>query len=352
MIINDTMFPVDLATIIEELRSQLTTNHIHLLNKIFDSGDDIMVCCPYHKEGQERRPSAGIRKSDGLFHCLACGETHSLPEVISYCFGYNDPFGREGYKWLCKNFATVEVQNREAIKIDLARNHISGKGGVLANNNSSKLLCVSEEELDSYRYLHPYVYERGVNDDIIELFDIGYDKRTNSITFPVRNIRGNCLFVARRSVDSKRFDLPRGIEKPLYGLYELNHLLETAPTIEVHINYDGKYMGNYTTGHVFGWNEIYVVEGLFDCLRLWSVGKPAVAGFGCLFNKLQIDQLNKLPTRRLILATDNDNAGMKARERLRKLIRNKIITEVILPEGRKDIGECTDEEIQNLKEVF
>lgn len=352
MIINDTIFAVDLISIIRELKRQLEINHIDLLYKFFESGEDIMVCCPYHKDGQERRPSAGIRKSDGLFHCLACGETHSLPEVVSYCLGYNDPFGREGYKWLCKNFATTEVQNREAIKINMARNNVSDKTSILANRNPDNVLYITEEELDKYRYTHPYVWKRGVSDDIIDLFDIGYDIATDSITFPVRDIVGNCLFVARRSVSSKRFDLPKGIEKPLYGLYEVHHLLDTAPTIEVNIMYDGKYMGNYTTGHVFGWNEIYVVEGLFDCLRLWSVGKPAVAGFGCLFNRLQIDQLNKLPTRKLILATDNDTAGLKARDRLRSLIKGKIITEVELPEGRKDIGECTDEELLSLHEYF
>lgn len=336
MIINDTIFAVDLISIIRELKRQLEINHIDLLYKFFESGEDIMVCCPYHKDGQERRPSAGIRKSDGLFHCLACGETHSLPEVISYCLGYNDPFGREGYKWLCKNFATTEVQNREAIKINMARNNVSDKTSILANRNPDNVLYITEEELDKYRYTHPYVWKRGVSDDIIDLFDIGYDIATDSITFPVRDIGGNCLFVARRSVNSKRFDLPKGIDKPLYGLYELSKVKYVCT--------GGRGINRYP--------GIYVCEGLFDCLRLWSVGKFAVAGFGCLFNKLQIEQLNKLPVRKLILATDNDKAGLKARDRLRSLIKGKIITEVELPEGRKDIGECTDEELLSLHEYF
>lgn len=335
MIINDTIFAVDLISIIRELKRQLEINHIDLLYKFFESGEDIMVCCPYHKDGQERRPSAGIRKSDGLFHCLACGETHSLPEVISYCLGYNDTFGREGYKWLCKNFATTEVQNREAIKINVARNNVSDKISILATRNPDNVLYITEEELDKYRYTHPYVWERGVSDDIIDLFDIGYDIATNSITFPVRywgSINfGRTLFVARRSVSSKRFDIPKGIDKPLYGLYELWLTLQK----------DFK-----------GADEVYVCEGLFDCLRLWTVGKKAVAGFGCLFSDYQVMLLNGLPTRKIILATDNDKAGLKARDRLRSLIKGKIITEVELPEGRKDIGECTDEELLSLHEYF
>lgn len=336
MIINGTIFSTDLMEILQELKRQLLVNQINLLGKMFDSGEDVMVCCPYHKGGQEKRPSAGIRKSDGLFHCLACGETHSLPEVISYCLGYNDPFGNEGYKWLCKNFSALEVENRDGIKLDMARNNISDKSGILANCNHSKSACVTEEELEKYAYTHPYVWERGVSDDIIDLFDIGYDIATDSITFPVRDISGNCLFVARRSVSSKRFDLPKGIDKPLYGLYELSKVKYVCT--------GGRGINRYP--------GIYVCEGLFDCLRLWSVGKFAVAGFGCLFNKLQIEQLNKLPVRKLILATDNDNAGLKARDRLRSLIKGKIITEVELPIGRKDVGECTDEELSNLIEVF
>ena len=335
MIINNMIIPVDAVAIIKELKRQLDMNHIPLLYKFFESGDDVMVCCPYHKDGQEKRPSAGIRKSDGLFHCLACGETHDLTEVISYCLGYNDPFGHEGYKWLCKNFSVAEVQQRETIKLDMARNNVSNKSDILANCNHSKLPCVTEEELDSYRYTHPYMYKRGLNDNIIELFDIGYDRATDSITFPVRNLDGDCIFVARRSVNSKRFDIPKGIEKPLYGLYELSRV-------------------RYYISGVRGRRDpgIYVCEGLFDCLRLWCNNKIAVAGFGCLFSAYQIKQLNELPTRRIILATDNDKAGLEARDRLRRLVKNKIITEVILPEGRKDIGECTDEEIQDLKEVF
>lgn len=332
MIINDTIFNVDLLSIITTLKFQLDKNNIPLLYKFFESGDDVMVCCPYHKDGQERRPSAGIRKSDGLFHCLACGETHSLPEVISYCLGFNDPFGREGYKWLCRNFSSVEVENRESIQIDMERSSISSKSNLLVNCNHSKLLCVSEEELDSYRYTHPYMYKRGLNDIVIDLFDIGYDRRTDSITFPVRDINGSVLFVARRSVSGKRFDIPRGIEKPLYGLFEVDNLSFSA---------SGDWL-----------NEVYVCEGLFDCLRLWCNNRPAVAGFGCLFSDYQIKQLNELPTRKLILATDNDKAGLKARERLRSTIKGKLITEVELPNGRKDIGECTDDELLHLNEVF
>lgn len=354
MEINGIDITASVTDIIAELKAQLEINGIHLFAKYFDNGgDDVMVCCPYHKEGRERRPSAGIRKSDGMFHCLACGETHSLPEMISHCFGWHDPFGKEGYRWLLKNFDTLEVNEREDIEIDLERNNSTNKNSLLADNSDNQLFRISEEELDSYRYTHPYMYERGLTDDIIDLFDIGYDEKTNSITFPVRywgsmNF-GKCMFVAKRRIDYKRFDLPSNFEKPLYGLYELWYLLTNAPLTDIEVYLGDEYVGKYTAGHVFGYNEIYVVEGLFDCLRLWCNGKPAVAGFGCNFSQYQLTLLRGLPTRTLILATDNDEAGQKARMKLRQALPTKLILDAKIPNGKKDIGECTDEEIQNME---
>ena len=310
----------DVLQVIKTLKEQVANNGIELFAKFIDSGEDIMVCCPYHKGGQERRPSAGIRKADGVFHCLACGETHSLPEVVAHCLGYKDEL--QGYKWLAQNFASAEVRDRERLKVNFNRLNQDAT----AHTDRS---YVSEEELDSYRYVHQYMYDRGLTDEVIEKFDIGYDKQRDSITFPVRYWTdynyGKTMFVARRSVKTKYFDLPKSIEKPLYGLFEIG-------TQKI--------------------DKIYVCEGLFDCLRLWANGKYAVAGFGCLFSDYQIRQINGLPTRTIILALDNDEAGEKATFRLHNAICGKIVKEVILPAGRKDIGECTDEEIQNLEEVL
>ena len=339
MQINGVQFNVELTDILKELREQLSANGIQRFAKIVDSGEDVMVCCPYHKDGQEKRPSCGIRKADGLLHCLACGKTAGLDEVIANCFGRQDPLW--GYQWLTKNFLTVEVHNREAIKVDMARPNISNKGNVLASDNLDKSdMFVTEEELDTYRYTHPYMYKRGLTDEIIELFDIGYDKKTDSITFPVRywgsaNF-GACMFVARRQIKTKRFDIPKGIEKPLYGAYEIWR----------------DFTNSLFTKGIKMVDKIYVCEGLFDCLRLWCNGKYAVAGFGCLFSEYQIKQLEGLPTRHLVLAMDNDEAGREARKKLRARIKNKLITEVVIPKDKKDIGELTDEEIQNLQEVI
>lgn len=335
MIINNTQFNCELSDIIEELQAQLRLNNIPLIQKTIDTNNDIMVQCPYHGNGQERKPSAGIRKSDGQFHCFACNEVHALPEVISYCFGHHeDLFGSFGWKWLAKNFTSVEVENRKPIELILTR-HM---------NKPIKPTYVSEEELDSYRYYHPYWKKRGItNEKIIELFDLGYDKDTDCITFPVRDINGNTLFVARRSVKTKYFNYPSGVEKPLYGLYELSKFWKGEYRVDEISEEDIK---PWISG-----GEVIVCESMLDALTAWHFGRYAVALNG-LGTELQFKQLRDLPCRKLILATDNDKAGMKARERIRQNVTNKLITEYEFPDGVKDLNDLKDVGFDNLLEVF
>ena len=346
MIINDVNFNVELEDILIELKAELNANGIGLLSKMKEGPTHIQVCCPYHNNGQERRPSAGIRKDDGIFHCFACSEVHSLPEVISYCFGHTDDIvGKFGWQWLLKNFATVQVEERSDIKLDFNRfgnsdSNMHSSRTSLSNRNTSFNTVVTEEELDKYRYIHPYMYKRGLTDDIIELFDVGYDAETDCITFPIRDIHGNCLFVARRSVKSKFFNYPEGVEKPLYGLYELYNFAFSGVSKQPFW-----HLKNYPA-------EIVVTESMLDALSFWTVGKYAAALNG-LGNELQFKQLRELPCRKIILATDMDERGLAARKRIRQNMQNtKIITEYIFPKGRKDANECTKEELMNLKEVF
>lgn len=340
--IDKTQINADLYDILLELKQQLSYNGVQLFHKIEPGNElnkDVQVCCPYHKEGQEKRPSAGFRKKDGLFHCFTCGEVHSLPEVISHCFGKNDN-GLFGWSWLLKNYVTAEREERKDVEITFERDSVSRKGSILDNSNSNQPTYVSEEELDSYRYTHPYMYKRRLTDDVIEIFDIGYDKNTRCITFPVRDINGKTLFIARRSVVSKFFNYPQGVEKPLYGLYELNatKMINGHP---VHI------LSSFP-------KEIIVCESMLDALTCWVYGKYAVALNG-LGNYLQFEQLRNLPCRELILATDNDEAGAKARERIRKHVRNKIISQYdydSFPDGAKDINDLTKEQFEALKKIF
>lgn len=349
MIINDVQFNCELEDILSELIAQLRANESNLIHKYIDGPTHIQICCPYHSGGMERRPSAGLRKSDGVFHCFACGEIHSLQEVISHCFGHDDTLGMFGWQWLLKNFATVQIEERKDVELDFKRinsNYTNRTGNSsFCSVDKDVIRFVTEEELDKYRYIHPYMYKRGLTDEVIELFDIGYDRDTECITFPVRNISGDCLFVARRSVKSKFFNYPKGVEKPLYGLYELYQTWKEA-------NNHYKGIDSDWSDRVGDYDDVIITESMLDALSFWTVGEHAVALNG-LGNELQFKQLRELPCRKIILATDMDEKGLEARKRIRKNLQNKkIITEYLFPKGRKDANECTKEELFNLEEVF
>lgn len=248
----------------------------------------------------------GIRKEDGWVHCFSCGESCSLQQMISRCFGVDD-LGQFGLNWLKNNFLGDILQNRN-IYINLDRKSLKINSRNKYRQNL-KYDYISEEELDKYRYIHPYMYERKMTDEVIEIFDIGYDKDTNCITFPVRDRNGNCLFIARRSVKAKYFNYPNNVEKPVYGIYELYQLKEFP-------------------------KEVYICESMIDAITLWVHKKYAVALNG-LGTKEQIEELNKLPCRKFILATDSDIPGQRARKKLKETIYNQLVTEIKLPERQK-----------------
>ena len=322
MEVNNHVILDDTQDILIELRKQLELNGVKRFAKFIDSGNNIQTNCPFHKEGQERKPSFGINKKTGECHCFGCGWSGTLSEMISNCFGKDD-FGDYGNKWLIRNFLSVAVESRPDIDVDFCRRK---------KITSETKKYISEQELDSYRYTHPYMYKRKLTDEIIDLFDIGYDKNTECITFPNRDINGNCLFIARRSVKTKFFNYPQDVEKPVYGLYECNICAKT----------------------IKNWfpDEIIICESMIDALTCWVYGKYAVAlnGTG---NENQFKTLRNMPNRKFILATDMDEAGLKARERIRQSLGNKIVTEYVWDINvAKDINDMNKEYFDSLKEVF
>lgn len=296
--------------ILDKLIFELRRRGSKLFSKGYkESGDYLMVQCPYHKYGQERHPSSQFRKSDGLFYCHGCKEVHGLPEVIFYCLEVN------GKNWLRDNFQLTEVDQR----------NVSFNFG---ESEKTEKQYIDKSVLAQYRFTHPYMFERKLDLLTIRKFDIGYDAENNCITFPIKDPDGNILFIATRNVSTKFFHYPEYVEKPLYGHYEINR--EKRKGVEV--------------------SEVYVCESMLDALVIWRYGKFAIALNGTGSSE-QYELLRKSDFRVLILATDNDDAGRRARERLKKNVRNKLIREIDYSSygDCKDINDMTEEQFLNAK---
>ena len=318
----DTIIQASTEDVINTLRFDLAQKGLNRFAIVRRNGENLQSNCPFHKNGQERKPSFGVNGEIDKCHCFSCSWSGTIEEMISELYGYQDE-GKFGKRWLIKRFNTVEIETRPNIMEGFnARNNRNINRLDNLNNNPVDNTYISDEELDKYRYIHPYLYERGLTDEIIERFDIGYDRERKEITFPVRDIEGRCVFVAGRSTERKFFRLPKGMDKPIY----CSHLFR---------------YGTYT--------RAYITESFLNCLTCWKYDKPAMALIGT-GNRKQYEILNKLPVREYILAFDPDEAGRKATERFRKNVHGKIIKELVYPDNR-DINDL-QEEFLNCKIIF
>ena len=320
--LQDTIIQSDTQSVLDMLKFDLAQHGVNRFHQFRRNGDNVQTSCPFHKNGQERKPSFGVNGEIDRCHCFSCSWSGTIEEMISELYGYQDE-GKFGKRWLVKRFNTVEIETRPNILENFGgRKNV--RNSIRCDNITNGTISnfITEEKLDKYRYIHPYMSERGLTDEIIERFDIGYDRERKEITFPVRDIEGRCVFVAGRSTERKFFRLPKGMDKPIY----CSHLFR---------------YGTYT--------RAYITESFLNCLTCWKYNKPAMAMIGT-GNRKQYEILNKLPVREYILAFDPDEAGRKATERFRKNVHGKIIKELVYPDNR-DINDL-QEEFLNCKVVF
>lgn len=330
----------DIYAILEKLESM---GYIRTHKRV---GNYMQIYCPFHNEGNEKKPSCGILLYDevragrkypqGFCHCFTCGFAHSLPETISELLKIRH-ISKSGLEWLTENIPDFDPSDNSSFEYLIPTELMETIDEHYAVSYIQSLIkpkqqYVSEEELASYRFTVPYMYDRKLTDEIIEKFDVGYDanwiapgrkKPTPCITFPVRDVNGNTLFLCRRSIQGKFFNYPTGVTKPVYGLYELPK--------------DCK--------------SVIVCESCFNALTCWSWNRPAVALLGT-GNPYQIQQLKELGVNEFILAFDPDEAGKKATEKLKRALKSVAIVWSFdgIPPG-KDINDLTKEEFDMLELV-
>ena len=305
-----------IKTILEYLQQQLAISNINKLRDVEYKSTEAIVTCPSHKDGMENRASCSIMLVDkggypaGTTHCFTCGYKADIVKFVSDCMSISRKSATE---WLL-GFVDYDIEDEKRVVEDIFEQNVD-------RNNYDSLPIITTEELKNYDYIHPYMFKRKLTDEIIDKFDVGYDPKTDCLTFPVY-VDGRCLFVARRKVKTKQFIMPSIEPKPIYGIDYLNDC-----------------------------DEVIICESVINALTCWAYGKQAIALFGT-GSEWQINQLKKLPQRKIILALDPDTAGFNGARKIRNALKNdKIIREYDIPYG-KDINDLTKEEFDNLIEKF
>jgi len=323
---------------VELILEQLSEHGLIRLNRIV--GDYYSIYCPFHNDGNERRPSCGVllhdqykggvQYSEGWFHCFSCGYTNDMVGAVTDILKSHS-ISKSGLDWLSENVPGFEAGNEFEYLVpqDMMKS-LDSKYAVeyIQSMVNKPEEYVSEEELASYRYTVPYMYERKLTDSIIEEYDIGVDmnwippgrkKAVPCITFPVRNRDGKTLFFCRRSIEGKLYNYPQGVLKPLYGIDRVPSNCKSLIVCESCIN--------ALTARVYG----------YDAVALMGTG-----------NSLQVDQLKQLGVHNIVLCMDGDDAGRRATAKLKRQLKSVAMVWVItMPDG-KDLNDCSKEEFDKL----
>ncbi len=292
--------------ILLQIRTETKNNYF---KDIIKSGNQLKITCPIHKDGHEVHPSCFITDDvnsdiNGVWHCFTCNYSGNIFDLVAHCFNQDLIFA---YEWLEERFANIFIVHEESLpEIQL--------------NNKIQNRYIDEKELEQYKYFHPYMFQRGLTEDIIRKFKVGCTPSGDYLIFPCWDIHGNLIGIFKRSTKNKKFIIPQGIDKPIYLL---NFVLQE---------------NIYT---------VYVCEGIIDTLYMWSIGYPAIGLFGT-GTKHQYEILKKSGIRNYILCFDGDEAGDKGCNRfIKNMGKECFITVKQLPRG-KDVNNLNKEEFDKL----
>ena len=279
------------------------------LRDIVAKRDDVVTTCPFHAGGHERKPAcsvytAGKDMPEGTFNCFACSTKGDFLKLVAGALGVSR---ERALQYLLDNF------EHEDCGRDLAMD-----GDIQLKKARPIRPVFSTEGLEPYC---DYLATRGISGETCELLGIRYDPVHRQVVFPCYNVRGEAVFEARRSIDSKRFYMPEGLDKPLYCLDLVEKL---------------------------GARKVLLVEGPVDCATGWEYGYPTIATFGQPSER-QVAELNRSGVRTVYLMFDNDAAGDRFKRFVRSLLDPGILVEEpVIPEGKKDINDLKEGEVDRI----
>lgn len=275
--------------------------------------------CPFHND---THASLSFHTGRNSFHCFVCGAKGKGPiDLVMQCEKLSFV---DACRWLAddNNISTIERQEwlkpkqpRPAQPIDLP--HLEE---IMAR---PMLTAAARHFLFDERRISASVVSRlGISSTDISLPTTGNFRgqwfNAPSLLLPYRSLDGRLMSVQARYLGSRdeakakglpRFQFPAGSRCRVFNLPVLSTLQEGE--------------------------ELWLSEGVTDCLALMSWGKKAMAIPSATL--LTDDDLALLQGRNLHMAPDNDEPGQRLFDQLKRHLPD--IKRHQLPEGCKDVGE-------------
>lgn len=312
-------------------------------------GQDFWACCPFHSE---KTPSFAISAPKQFYYCYGC---HVSGNVFSLVMKMENLSWREAVEHLAKK-ANIELpqtaDNSDWLKLRQKKEKIY-QALMLARDYYCRTL-----QRPANRAAVEYLHQRGIDDELIKLFHIGYsdswqgvvdelkshgiseqslqeagivaknehgriwDAQFERITFAIHDVYGNCIGFTGRTMKKDE------------NLAKYKNTAETMVFNKSNIVYGVDVMKEKTRGQ--GMAGLIVVEGNVDEIAMVKNGFPnTVACMGTALTKFHAGIMARF-SRVVYLCLDGDNAGQHATLKSIDVLQNAglAVKVVVLPDGQ------------------
>ena len=224
-------------------------------------------------EHLESTPSMSYDARRDKVHCFGCGADYDIFNLIGIEYGLDDFQGQ--FNKAC-----------ELYDVKIEQNHTAKPKSVRTSQNKRESEDVKMSTIDYYKACEAAVHQtnyfksRGLSDETIRAFSLGYDAQNQRVVIPVSR-----EFYISRSVSGKGFYNPSGVKSTIYH--------KTVKDRN---------------------KPIFVVESAFCALSIVESGGSAIALNSTNNSPQLIDLIKKesLYELRFILSLDNDKTGREA----------------------------------------
>lgn len=341
---------------IEEIQQKAdVVSIISEYTKLEKRGTDYWGCCPFH---HEKTPSFHVEPDKRFFYCFSCHAGGNVikflmeVEKISYTEAITSLAKKTGteiiYSGNGQNFSTVEDKN--AKKIDELKDLYDRTASMF-----HYFLLETEQGKSAYKYIK----ERGLSDETIEKFKLGYapkdlhwlKKFLLSKNFTEDFLKTSGLF------SSKYPDISFFSNRLMFPIFDRygkvvamgGRKLDENPKTPKYLNSgemlqykkgETLYAFNFAKKAIKENKKVIFCEGYMDCIAYHQCGiEYAVAPLGTALTDEQVHLVRPF-TDEVLLSFDADGAGQKATMRAMLMLRRAGITvRIIQLVGGKDPAE-------------
>lgn len=285
-------------------------------------GRHYLGLCPFHGENT---PSFSVSPERQLYHCFGCGAGGN---AITFLMEHDGLTFVEAIQSLAVKTGTELPELEDQYPGEREQHQAKKDAHQMAAKFYHHLLMNTEQGKEAYDYLTA----RGISEEIIEEFQLGYAPERNNmlvqllekrdydleemeeaglilrqesswqwndrfrgrVMFPIHNQRGQIIAFGGRAL---------GEGAPKY----LN-----SPETPIFLKHETLYSFSKARQAIRKQDEAVLFEGYMDVIAAWKAGvKNGVAGLGTAFSKRQAEQIRKA-TDKAVIAYDGDNAGRTA----------------------------------------